>query len=103
MGVGGRRSQRVTMRVPLHLEGELSSGNAHTAVVNRHGALILCPVRYPEGAELEVWNLESGERARARVAWYGGQDLPGLHKEGIEILAYGPRFWGQEYDKLAGH
>jgi hypothetical protein len=100
-GVEARRSPRVALHVPIRVVAEKAKGtNAHTAVVNRHGALILCPVRYDEGAEVEIWNLNSGEHTRARIVWYGGQDLPGLHKEGVELLENRPTFWGWEYDEL---
>ena len=103
MGLEARRSPRVALNVPLRVQSENSAGNAHTAVVNRHGALILCPMQYAEGTQVDVWNLRTGDHARARVAWYGGQDLPGLHKEGIELIDYKPAFWGPEYDQaIAG-
>ena len=102
MATYGRRSPRVTLNIPLHIEAHDCSCSGHTAVVNRHGALILVPARFPEGCELEVWNLHNGTHGRARVVWYGGEDLPGLHKEGIELIDPHPAFWGSEYDELAG-
>ena len=96
-----RRSPRVMLRVPLRLEAEGASGAAHTVIVNRQGALVLGRLRCAEGLPLEVWNLETGERARCRVVLYGGEDLPGLHKLGIVLMEDRPGFWGAEYEELA--
>jgi len=95
-----RRSPRVTLRVPLRVEGEGSAGGAHTVIVNRHGALVLCRLACAEGIRLDVWNLETGERALFRVVLYGGEDLPGLHKLGIELLEDRPAFWGPAYEEM---
>jgi len=96
-----RRSPRVMLRVPLRLEAEGASGAAHTVIVNRQGALVLGRLRCAEGIPLDVWNLETGERARCRVVLYGGEDLPGLHKLGIVLMEDRPFFWGAEYEELA--
>jgi hypothetical protein len=60
--------------------------------------MVLAPQQYPEEATIEVWNVESGESARFHQVWYGGEDLPGLHKLGIEMLEERPEFWGPEYE-----
>lgn len=72
--------------------------NAHTAVVNRHGALILSPINYPSETVIEVQNQNTGESAKFRVVWSGGEDRPGLHKLGIELLDELPEFWGVDYE-----
>lgn len=102
MAADGRRSPRVTLHVALRIEQGDCSCSGHTAVVNRHGALILCAALFAEGSELEVWNLDTGGHAHCRVVWYGGEDLPGLHKEGIEFVEPNPTFWGAEYEELVG-
>lgn len=94
-GVGGRRSLRIALKVPIAIWGDGGAAvRAHTVVVNRHGV----------DAEtfLKVLNQESGQTVLCRVAWCGGQDLPGLYKIGIEILAEVPSFWGEQYGAAPG-
>jgi hypothetical protein len=100
IGESGRRSPRVLLRVDVRVEHDGSAHNAHTVVVNRHGALMLSPVLLEDGTTLTVWNSETGESARFAVVFNGGEDLPGLHKIGIELLELRPFFWGWEYERL---
>lgn len=93
-----RRSPRVLARVPILIAGEGPLHTAHTAVVNRHGALILCPLNYPEGVVVEVQNQATGQAAKFRVVWCGGEERPGLYKVGIELLDELPEFWGVDYE-----
>lgn len=67
-------------------------------MVNRHGALILSPVVYPQDTTIEVQNQTTGESAKFRVVWSGGQDRPGLYKLGIELVDELPEFWGVDYE-----
>ena len=69
---------------------------AHTVVVNLHGALILSPHAFGAGAVLSVLNQENGQTVVCRVAWCGGEDLPGLYKLGIEIVGEAPHFWDDQ-------
>jgi hypothetical protein len=95
-----RRSPRIMLRVPLRVEIGTAACSAHTVIVSRHGALILSRLAGVEGTRLDVWNLESGEKARFRVVFDGGEELPGLHKLGIEPVDDLPGFWGPEYEEL---
>jgi hypothetical protein len=97
-GVEGRRSLRILLKVPIAVWGDGGDAvRAHTVVVSRHGALILAPRAFAAETFLKVLNQESGQTALCRVAWCGGEDLPGLYKVGIEILAELPQFWGDKY------
>jgi len=97
-GVDGRRSLRIALKVPIAVWGDGGAAvRAHTVVVNRHGALILAPRRFDAETFLKVLNQESGQTVLCRVAWCGDQDLPGLYKIGIEILAEVPCFWGEQH------
>ncbi len=98
LGPEARRSARVLLRFQVLLDTDGGAHPAETVVVSRHGALVLSPVPHPEQAELVVANLESGESARCRVAWNGGEAAPGLHKLGLELLEPRPAFWGPEYE-----
>jgi hypothetical protein len=95
-GVEARRSERVLREVPITVSADGEEPvRAHTVVVNGHGALILCPRVFRAEALLRVVNQETGRTALCRIAWSGGQELPGLYKLGIEIAGVAPpRFWG---------
>ena len=98
-GPENRRSQRIFLKVPLVVWGDLGQPiRAHTAVVNQHGALILLPRPFASERLLKVLNQDSGESVLCRVAWDGGEELPGLFKLGIEILGEALHFWGSSYE-----
>jgi hypothetical protein len=92
-----RRSQRVVIRIPVKLHFTLESKpqtiDARTAVVNDHGALLICPRVFPTGTRLEVENLHSGARQACRVLRVPritdlGFEVP------IEFETTAPGFWG---------
>jgi hypothetical protein len=94
-GIEDRRSKRVALEIPIAVSGDGGPlVRAHTLVVNGHGALILSPRVFHPEALLRVINQETGRAALCRVAWIGGEDLPGLFKLGIEILGVAAEFWG---------
>jgi hypothetical protein len=99
-GPEARRSPRVRLEIPLAVDGEGRSGRAHTVVVNRYGALILCSLRFPEDAMIKVQNTAAGNVTLCRVAFCGGEDLPGLYKLGIEIMGNVAGFWGSDFESL---
>jgi len=102
-GIEGRRSERVVLEVPIAVSCDGGPPvRAHTLVVNGHGALILSPRVFPAEALLRVINQETGRTAICRVAWVGGEDLPGLFKLGIEILGVAGEFWGRLDDGAGG-
>jgi hypothetical protein len=92
-----RRSTRVLARLNVLITSAAGSHNALTAVVNRNGALILCPVAYPVDTALQVRNMATGQSADSRVVWSGGPDNSGLFKLGIQLNEDRPEFWGVEY------
>jgi len=72
------------------------------AVMSRHGALVLSPVRYPTGTLLKIQNEISLATAVCRVTWVGSDDLGEIHKLGVEFVDDTPTFWGADYeDRLA--
>jgi hypothetical protein len=97
-GIEGRRSPRVLLRIGILIEEPAPACPSRTAVVNRHGALLLSPRSYDLGTEIRVKNLESGQRVSCRVVWAGGQDDSGSHKLGVEFSEERPEFWGREYE-----
>jgi len=95
----GRRSPRVVLRVPLEIKGPEAECAGSSAVVNRQGALIVCPVRYPAETVLEITDVRAAQSARFRVVRAGDEDFPGRFRLGVELLEEGPGFWGPEYDE----
>ena len=91
-----RRSQRVIIRVPVTLEmtkgGQVVKITAHTVAVNIHGAMVLCTRSLDSGANIEIINGLTNERASARVT-----RTPRDSAEGFLIpLEFGkpfPMFW----------
>ncbi len=96
-----RRSPRVLASIPILVAGEGPLYKGHTAVVNRHGALILVPTPYPVNATVEIQNQETSESAKFRVVWLGGLQRPGLYKIGVELLEERPDFWNVDYAEAA--
>lgn len=97
----GRRSPRVLLRVGLKVAAQGNTRDAETAVVNRHGALLLARQPYAEQDSLDITNLESGRTAPFRVVWSGGPGPRSLFKIGVELAEEIEDFWGPDYDRLA--
>ena len=93
-----RRSRRVLASLPLeiHTNGDVIA--ACTAVINLHGALILCSVKWPQGSQLTLKNPENGMAVAGRVVWSGDVAPGGLHKLGVEFEFSSPQLWGAHYD-----
>jgi len=95
-----RRSIRLLARIPVSLTvGQDPPVQCRTAAVNRHGALMLSPVRYAEGTILKVRNELNSEAAVCRVTWVGLGDPSDVHKLGVEFVDDAPTFWGDMYDE----
>ena len=92
------RSPRILCRLLLRirLENEDVFYDASTAV----GALILCPLQFPDGARIEVTYIERGVSALFRVIWCG-QPEDSFYKAGIQLLVEDLDFWGPAYDPNA--
>ena len=56
-------------------------------------------MRFSMGEMVQVQNMQTEMVARFKVVWYGGEDFPGRHKLGLEIIDNREVFWGGEYDK----
>ena len=93
-----RRSERVVAQVPIRVAAGGVEALGETAVVNSHGALILCGASAADGDEIRITNTVSGESVVCRVVWAGGEDETGLKKYGIELLEERPLFWGFEIE-----
>jgi hypothetical protein len=92
-----RRSPRIVSRFPLVLISDGAPVVAYSAVISRHGAMVLAAESYKTGAHVEMQNQKTKESTPCLVVWSGGQERPGLYKLGLEMLEDHPNFWGQEY------
>jgi hypothetical protein len=67
-----RRSQRVTIRVPVMLHLTVKAQGvavpAETISVNDHGAMLVCARDLPTGTRLDLENLQTNQRRPASVA-----------------------------------
>lgn len=100
-GESRRRSPRVTAQVPLEVSFEGVTVGGRSAVVNRHGALILCGINCPDGVVIEVKNKTTGEAVACRVVWCGSEIVDAERKLGIEMLEDRPDFWALDFEALA--
>ena len=96
-----RRSPRIVSRVPLEIRTIEARREATSAVVNRHGALILASVPYPVGTRLDVRNVATDRSAPGRVVWSADPDTQGDCKVGIEFKRRMTNFWGTKEAALA--
>jgi hypothetical protein len=94
-----RRSRRILAAVSLEILANGEAIPASSAVINLHGAMMLCSVKWPQGSELKFKNPENGVLVRGRVVWSGDDLAPnGMHKFGVEFAAASPELWGSHYD-----
>ncbi len=95
-----RRSPRLTLEVPVRVKwhdshGTLQEETSHTAVLNRHGALLYLSRPLPPDTMLRLTNLSNGRVAFSRVVWTGDTLSDGRARVGIELTqSVGYEFWG---------
>lgn len=92
-----RRSQRVFLRVPVHVMAR-GPGNQHstedtfTLSVNAHGALIQLAMKVEAGQTIILKHRDTEEEQSARVVRIN--PVPqGKAEVGIEFLRPAPKFW----------
>jgi hypothetical protein len=100
-GESRRRSPRIPVQIPIEVTfaGAIAAG--HTAIVNRHGALILCPVNCVEGDVLDVINKTTHKNVSCRVVWCSNETADGVRKLGVEMEEDRPAFWGIDFSALS--
>ena len=94
-----RRSERVLIRVPIEVQGvgvdgSRYEGTGYTAVVNRHGALVLLTTRLKPDSQVTLTNMFTKETETFQVVWSGEKPTEGRHECGIEALSPRDDFWG---------
>jgi hypothetical protein len=92
-----RRSQRIMLTIPILVSGtrdddSLFSEEAHTVIVNAHGALILLAEPVKPGQVLTVRHLKAGEDRDCTVIEVG-EKHDARREIGIELLDPSPGFW----------
>jgi hypothetical protein len=97
-----RRSPRLSANIPVSLTvaGQDLPVQGRTAIINRHGALVLSRVGYAAETLLKIQNGITGEATACRVVWVSQDDVSKLHKLGIEFVDNAPTFWGTVYEEL---
>jgi len=96
-----RRSQRVALRLPIHVrwtpQGDLAiTEETVTLVVNAHGALIALAMKVKAGSRIFVRNSAVAGDKECRVVRV--QEKPqGKSEVGVEFLRADAKFWGLEF------
>jgi hypothetical protein len=100
-GAARRRSPRIPVQVPIEVDFEGTTVAARSAVVNRHGALILCGLNCAENDSLQLTNKKTHEQVRCRVVWCSSEIVDGERKLGVELSNDAPAFWGIDFSALS--
>lgn len=92
-----RRSQRVLVQVPLTVygldaENQSFREDAHTQVVNAHGALITLAANVRHGKKLVLMHKGTREEQEGRIVFLGPKE-GGKTQVGIEFTRPAPHFW----------
>lgn len=93
----GRRSQRVTLRVPV-VVSQSATGNGinfertHTIAVNRHGGLIVLHAKVSPGQNLLLTNTATRVSKECRVVYLGPDQLD-KRQVGFEFVDAATDFW----------
>lgn len=99
-----RRSPRRLAAIPVQLRceklGRAWDEQTETRVLSRFGAMLECGHSVELGDTLLIKRLDTGEQARARVAWRK-QNKSGRFEIGLELLNC-ENFWGFEWGGAEG-
>jgi hypothetical protein len=99
--VGDRRSQRVTLRVPVVVSAS-ETGNGmtfertHTIAVNRHGGLIALHASVAPGQNLLLTNSTTRQSKECRVVYLGPNHLD-KRQVGVEFTDPVTDFWNMSF------
>ncbi|MBI4464698.1 MAG: PilZ domain-containing protein [Acidobacteria bacterium] len=100
-----RRSDRISLRLPVRVSGAFAMGrefttNTRTLLLSRHGAKILLDHELIPHSTLSVGCLETNKEADARLVGFMGQEPEGP-SYGIEFLDKNVNLWNIEFPPLA--
>ncbi|MGB7437753.1 MAG: PilZ domain-containing protein, partial [Candidatus Acidiferrum sp.] len=92
-----RRSQRVLMKIPVRVSGQMGSKpsfeeETHTLAVSAHGASLVVAAPVSRGQRLTLMNVSTNETLECVVAHIGS--FPGEQMQvGVEFMLPNARFW----------
>ena len=97
LDAGRRRSMRVLLSVPIHVNGKDKEAQdfeeeTRTLVVNAHGALISLGAKVVSGQKITVSNKSTHKTLECRIVHLGTVSA-GKVQTGIEFLKPCPSFW----------
>ncbi len=97
MSIGHRRSERLTLDVPLVIRGEAADRKKFqeerfTLIVNAHGALLPLGTSVSVGQKLLLLNPMNWHECQAKVV-YVEPTSDGLARVGVELNHPVPQFW----------
>jgi len=97
VGQNTRRSQRLSLRVPVRIEWSTQGGGCltvetATVVISAHGALVRLPWMVPLGQELKVENIATREQQNSTVAYVAVLEN-GEFAVGVSFSQPNPKFW----------
>jgi hypothetical protein len=92
-----RRSERVVLRVPVHLSAVMPGGKrisieAHTLVVNAHGGLLDIGIEMVRGQQIRLSNSKTDIVATGKVLRVEGSE-EGRFSVAFEFECPAPHFW----------
>jgi hypothetical protein len=92
-----RRSERVVLRVPVHLSAVMPGGKrisieAHTLVVNAHGGLLDIGTEMVKGQQIRLSNSKTDIVATGKVLRVEGSE-EGRFSVAFEFECPAPHFW----------
>ena len=101
-GTKGRRSSRVTLRVPLQIyeagtNKRFLVEEAYSVKVSLWGGLIALKSAVNRGQKLLMVNQASGETGESHIIYLGPTQPDGRALVGIEFLEPAPDFWGMVF------
>ena len=92
-----RRSQRVLMKIPVRVSGQIGAGSlfeeeTHTLAISAHGALIAVEAPVYRGQQFTLWNVQT--KAALECVVVHVHKIPGEQtRVGVEFLLPNPTFW----------
>jgi hypothetical protein len=103
-GVLGRRSERVLLKIPIHVKGTSAEGkpfgeDTSTLVINRHGARITLQTPLQPDARITITNRYNNLTAPFRVVARTGKSLGEGPEWGVECLEPDTHIWGIYFPK----
>jgi hypothetical protein len=92
-----RRSQRLFIQISVAIEGRLAnktefSENAHTVVVNAHGALVEMGMPLDQGQRVILRNIRTSEKIASEVKLVTPGES-GKFNVALEFVEANPSFW----------